>query len=293
VTDSPAIKRFCSVVVPCYNGLPYTRLFVESLRRNTDYPYELIVVDNGSTDATPEYLASLPAARVVRLEENSGVPEALNRGIEAAQGAYVAVCNNDLILTRGWLGTLVAGLEDSPEAGIVCPADNFIVTSVLPHQFPEERGLVGDWRSCPPDPAAVDAIYPGGLEEFAERMRCRFSGISLPHVNGACMVIRRALIDDIGLFDGSLGRAMYEDVDFVLRTLLNPRHNGVCILPAVYIHHFVSRTLDAEGSDIPAMMRRARENFLRKWPPEQRLALRRIHPQCVDVTPSETEQAGS
>lgn len=272
-----------SIVVSCYDGLSYTRLFVESVLRTTDFPYELIFVDNGSTDGTADYLATVPGARVIRNEVNAGLPHALNQGVAAARGDVVAVCNNDLIVTPGWLSLLVGELEGAADAGIVCPADNAIVTAVLPHLFPEEREAVAVWPGCPPDRPAVDDVYGGSLDAFSLAMRRKYAGRRFPHANGACMLIRRELIADIGPFDESLGVVMYEDVDYFLRTLLNPRFNAVYLCPSAFVHHFCSRTVSA--FDVQGLLRQARENFLRKWPAEQRAALRRLHPQCADVIP--------
>lgn len=279
--SSENTQGFCSVVVACYNGLPYTRLFVESVQRNTDLPFELIVVDNGSTDETPAYLAAIPGARVIRNEENAPVARAFNQGIAAARGDYVAVCSNDVVVTPGWLRVLVGELERAPDAGIVCTADNYIVTAALPHLFPEEGGAVAGWRGCPPDRAAVDALYGGSLDAFALAMRGKYAGVRYPNANAACMVIRREVIEDIGLMDDSFGPAMYEDVDYFLRTLLNPRFNRVYLCPAAYTHHFVHGTLRA--FDIPGLLQGSRENFLRKWPAEKRQALRWFYPQCADL----------
>lgn len=272
-----------SVVVATHDNLPYLRLFLDSLWRSTALPAEVIVVDNGSRDGTPAFLAeeARPALRVLRGEVNEPVPRAWNRGLAAARGRYLAVCNDDLVLTPGWLEHLVAALEADPEAGVVCPVESYNLTQILRDRLPDEAAAVAGWNVCPPERAAVDALYGGSLERFARAFRERHRNLRLPHPTGACMVMRRELLADIGPFDESLGFCFYEDVDLFLRALLHPRWHRVYAI-GVYVHHFGARTTGR--MDVPALLEQARVAFLRKWPAEQRRLLRRFHPQCREVS---------
>jgi glycosyltransferase involved in cell wall biosynthesis len=108
-----------SIVVLTYNNLHLTRLCIESLYRSTVWPnWELIVVDNASTDGTREYLQEVARCRDnVRIflnERNEGFARGNNRGIQAATGEYIVLLNNDTIVTRGWLGRLVRHVERDP-----------------------------------------------------------------------------------------------------------------------------------------------------------------------------------
>ncbi len=76
-----------SIIIVTFNELEYTRQCVESIRRLTDEPYELIFVDNASTDGTVQYLESQPDAKVIRNSDNRGFPAAVNQGIAAAPEA--------------------------------------------------------------------------------------------------------------------------------------------------------------------------------------------------------------
>ncbi len=283
----------CSVVMATHDNLPCLRLCLDSLRRCTGVPAELIVVDNGSRDGTAGFLAELagrpglgggPApleVRVLRNEANQPVPRAWNQGLAAARGRFLAVCNDDLVLTLGWLEALVEALEGDLEAGIVCPVETYNLTQVLRDRFAAEAAAVDGWNVCPPERAAVDALYGGSLDRFALSFRERYGGVRLPHPTGACMVLRRELVEDVGPFDEGLGWCFYEDVDYFLRTLLNRRYNRVYAV-GVYVHHFAARTTGR--LDVPDLLARARAAFLRKWPPEARRLLARFHPQCQEVS---------
>jgi len=110
-----------SVIVVTYNNLEYTRLCLESLFAKTAYPnYELIVVDNGSTDGTKEYLSELGRSRldvkIILNDRNLGFSGANNLGIRAAKGDFLVFLNNDTVLTRGLIGGLVRYLKN-PKSG--------------------------------------------------------------------------------------------------------------------------------------------------------------------------------
>jgi GT2 family glycosyltransferase len=109
-----------TAIVLSYNGRGLLEVVLPSLAAQTRPAQELIVVDDGSSDGTPEWLASAwPDVRVVRLHTNVGVTAALNRGVEAAEGEYLALLNNDLELEPEWLSEMAAGLTRHPDAASV------------------------------------------------------------------------------------------------------------------------------------------------------------------------------
>ncbi|MGS5021999.1 glycosyltransferase family 2 protein [Paenibacillus sp. JJ1683] len=116
-----------SVVLVAYNNLNYTRDCVESILMNTDnVEFELILVDNGSTDGTKEYFDSIPGAKVIHLKYNLHVVKGFNIGLMAAEGKYSAAVCNDFIFTPNWLKNLMICIESDPEIGYVSPGATFI-----------------------------------------------------------------------------------------------------------------------------------------------------------------------
>src|SRR4029077_3934701 len=90
-----------SVVVLTWNNLLYSQQFVDSVRRNTDVPYELVIVDNGSEWEAANY-ARAAADRVVLNDANLGFARGMNQGLKVASGRFVAFCNNDTLVPEGW-----------------------------------------------------------------------------------------------------------------------------------------------------------------------------------------------
>jgi GT2 family glycosyltransferase len=118
---APSANPELSVVVPAWDNLRYTQGFVESVRRHTDVPYELIIVDNGSHWEAAHY-ARAAADHVVLNDTNLGFARGMNQGLAAAKAPFVAFCNNDTVLPEGWASSLLDTARRHPRAGIVVPA---------------------------------------------------------------------------------------------------------------------------------------------------------------------------
>ena len=133
-----------SILIVTHNQLEFTRLCIDSIREHTSEPYELIAVDNGSSDGTCEYLQELGSqlqdrdqARdslkpspvgmtIVANAQNRGFPAAVNQGIEAATGEYILLLNNDTVVTAGWLSALLRAITSDDEIVMAGPVSNFV-----------------------------------------------------------------------------------------------------------------------------------------------------------------------
>src|ERR1017187_2166932 len=107
------VRGLASVIIPCWNQLEFTRKCIAALFRQTGPNWELIVVNNGSTDGTGNYLAGVQDASPVPVTlianaTNRGFPAAINQGLQYARGEYRVLLNNDVVVTEGWLDQLVA-----------------------------------------------------------------------------------------------------------------------------------------------------------------------------------------
>jgi GT2 family glycosyltransferase len=109
-----------SVVIPNWNGAHHLPTCVNALRAQTYPAVEVIVADNASTDGSRELLAGqYPEVRLVALPENRGFTGACNAGMEAANGEFVALLNNDTEADPGWIAAVVDMFNRHPEAGLV------------------------------------------------------------------------------------------------------------------------------------------------------------------------------
>ena len=112
-----------SMVLPVHNGAAYLPAAIESVLTQSFHDFELICVDDGSSDESPRilarYAANDPRIRIITLSPNVGLPAALNRGFAAARGAYHSWTSDDNMLDPAMLETLVAALDAHPDIGVV------------------------------------------------------------------------------------------------------------------------------------------------------------------------------
>lgn len=243
-----------SIVILTHNQLPLTRACFDSIRLLTDEPYELVLVDNGSTDGTPDYLRALAASdervSVVLNAENHGFPAGCNQGIKAARGEQVLLLNNDTVVTTGWLGRLLRALHSSPSVGLVGPCSNRVSgEQQIPVTYSEGDlsgldGFAWDWgRRHDAQTEATDRLI------------------------GFCLFIKRAVIEAVGLLDEEFGIGNFEDDDYCRRAA----QAGFQILIArdAFIHHVGGATFAASGVDYDLLMQRNARRFRTKWGEER------------------------
>jgi len=236
-----------SIIIPAHNQLDYCRQCVESIRANTQYPYKLILVDNGSTDGAGQYFDSIPDAVVVHSDTNLGFPAGVNLGLAHATG-HVLFLNSDTIVPAGWLDRLVVALESAPRIGIVGPMSNHVSG---PQLIPNLIIASVD---------RINEVASARVEEFKARL------LDVERVVGFCMLIRDVAFAAVGLLDESFGIGNFEDDDYCLRV----RKAGyrVCIAEDCFVFHYGSRTFSALGFDNLAFNELISKNeatFNQKW----------------------------
>jgi len=189
------------------NGLPYLKSCLASLYKNTDYSFNVIVVDNVSTDRSQEWLTEF-AKKVnnctvhFNKKPDSGFSEGNNIGLRYAKNKYVMLLNNDtLIIQQGWLWTLISELETDETVGLVGPK------LLYPNDLIQHAGVNFGYQP------ETHHIAPFHLGRFARR-DSKFFNVrrEVPAVTGACQLTRRELLKD-GL-DETYKKGGYEDMDF-------------------------------------------------------------------------------
>ena len=184
-----------SAVVVTYNALPWVEQCLGSVQE-----VETVVVDNGSTDGTVDVVRELfPGATVVE-QPNRGLAAGWNAGMAVASGRYFLILNADAWLTEGSLRRLVAFADSRPEAAIVGPrllnTDGTLQRSV--RAFPTLWRLATEYlflRKLAPGSRALNAFYAGGFAHDEVR--------EADFVMGACMLVRREAVEQVGPLDES------------------------------------------------------------------------------------------
>ena len=233
-------EKMISIIVPCLNHYQVTKRCIESIAHHTRNKYELIIVDDGSSDETQEELSKIYPVGYgtiqIRHNTNLGFSKSVNDGINAAKGKLIAVFNNDMIVSKDWLKPLIAALDTDKMLGMIsstliepdmCNADEFI-----------------DYIAKLPKPDKP-------IEYWSK---------------GGPWLFRAEVLKDIGAFDENFLHTTYEDWDYLIRMALKGYKHGKALDSFVY--HFSRLTQKGElkkragAVDYQAINK---EYFYKKW----------------------------
>ena len=242
-TDSVTV----SIVIPVFNQAAHTHRCLVSLLEHTEGAFEVIVVDNASTDATASMLASVQGIRVIVNTKNLGFVLACNQGAAKASGDFIVFLNNDTEVTSGWLQALLLPFEDH-DVGIVG------AKLVYPDGRLQEAGNM-IWQD--------GSGWNYGRGDDPERPEYNFIR-EVDYCSGACLAIPRTIWDTVGGFDERYVPAYYEDTDLCFAV----REHGYKVVyqPFARVTHYEGMTA---GTDVTTGYKRFqninRKKFIDKW----------------------------
>ena len=244
-----------SIIILTFNNLDLNRLCLESLYLRTEWPnFEVIVLDNASSDGTPEYLKKaeeeFPNLRVILNDTNLGFARANNMGLKQASGEFLVLLNNDTVLTRGWLSSLIRHLYRDPDIGLIGPVTNEI----------------GNEAKVPVGYAQLEDM-PQWAASYVRQNDNRL--FNIPMLAMFCVALRREVLKRVGLLDEDFEIGMFEDDDYAHRV----RQNGYKVVCACdsFVHHFGQASFKMLSSkkylEIFEKNRRTYENKWGLWQP--------------------------
>jgi hypothetical protein len=232
---SPSPPPLVSIIIPHQAGAEILLDCLEALEHDTSHANtEVILVDNGSSDGSVQAAkARFPKIQVIRLETNQGYAGGCNQGIRASRGDYVVLLNDDTKVALGCIGGLVAAAEADPTIGACQPK---IRSLRDPTQF-EYSGAAGGLMDI--------YAYPfsrGRLMGHVEEDHGQYDDpIEIFWASGVCMLIRRAALEQAGLFDETFFAYM-EEIDLCWRIHLQGLR--IVYVPTAVVYHIGGYSLD-------------------------------------------------
>ncbi len=235
-----------SIILLTYNHLELTKDCIESIRKYTKKgTYEIIVVDNASTDGTKDYLQKQKDLKVIYNEENRGFPTGCNQGIQiSSKKNDLLLLNNDTIVTTNWLLNLKTCLYSDSSIGAVGAVSNHNENN-----------------------SGVSFTY----NDFNEmQKKAKENNISNPEkweekafLIGFCLLIKREVIEKIGLLDENYTPGYIEDNDLSLRIIKSGYRLMLC--HDAFIHHYLGSSFRKDLNKFYPILYKNRDYFYKKW----------------------------
>ncbi len=238
-----------SIIIPVFNQLHFTQACLASLQQHQGAErFEVIVVDDCSTDATPEAVSQLPGVIYLRNEINSGFIASCNCGAEKARGKYLVFLNNDTLVRAGWLKALFDTFAEEPGAGIVG------AKLVYPDgRLQEAGGII--WQDA----------SGWNYGKFDDPKKPEYNYLrEVDYCSAAALMIPKALFENVRGFDSRYAPGYYEDTDLAFKV----SQSGYKVLyqPLSEVIHYEGAT---GGTDLLAGTKKYqdinRSNFAKAW----------------------------
>ena len=236
------------IIIPVYNNLIYTKMFLDSLQKQSFKDFNLIIIDNASEDETPNFLAELQFPfpfRIISNEKNLWYVKAVNQGISLSKAPFIYLGNNDTILPTNLLENLMAH------------GQSYWILSVL-------TNALNKWNE---NPLLIDYDWDAELKQinlFSQKLQNNpLSILSVDFVFWHCMFIDRKVIEIIWCLDERFWIGNYDDQDFCKRAKLAWFQVG--LLQNEFIYHFCHATFQSLWINVNDLLDRNFTLFQWKW----------------------------
>jgi len=237
-----------SIITSVHNQLDMNKLFYETLKKNTSLPFELIVIDNNSTDGSREFFRD-KADKFIANKENYSYPHCQNQGIAIAKFDYLAFFNNDILVSKEWDKKILQIMNDQSIEVISCATSDHLENKIV------QRKLYKKWKRIKYLLRAIFGtdtttlkwmvkLMYGDFDKFCAARYEAFQDSVIEGFSGSCILIEKSAFEKIGIWDE---RLQFADFDLFFRTKersiqyhdIKPMQLAL----GVYIHHFQRLTL--------------------------------------------------
>jgi GT2 family glycosyltransferase len=241
-----------SIITSVHNQLNMNKLFYETLKENTSLPFELIIIDNNSTDGSRQFFKEI-ADVLITNDANYSYPHCQNQGIALAKYDYLAFFNNDIIVSENWDKKILQIMTDKGIEVISFATNDHLENKMV------QRKLYKKWKKVKYVLRAVFGtdigtlkwmiyLMYGDFNTFCSGRYEKFKDSVIEGFSGSCILIKKTAFEKIGIWDERLQVA---DFDLFFRTKERSiQYNDIKPIQlalGVYIHHFQRLTIRSKN----------------------------------------------
>lgn len=262
------MKEPIDIIIKSWNAVEYTQLCIESIKKNTDHPYRIFIIDDGSSQETLKILRKLKDIILIENGENKGASHTAQKGFESTTSEKFILMDSDVVVPKGWLTSLLS--YDDPTIGIISP-----VRYSHKYRYPEsEISSRTVWenvrkKEISPEKALDEYLGGSSLADFSKLLigynKIEDSEVICPpgFVSSSCILVNRACVKKAGGLTLSEFISYGEDVDLCWRMGLA----GFKIIRSAktYVHHFEHSSVISNKADYNTMMIISNKKLFEKW----------------------------
>lgn len=245
MTDNLIKNHGTSIIILSYNNLNYTKQCLESIRKYThNENYEIIVIDNNSNEETKNWLKTQYDIKLQLNTYNRGFPGGCNDGIKLANPLNdILLLNNDIVVTYNWLTNLKIALYSNDNIGAVSPVTN----------------SSSYWQSIPTTYKTLNE-----MQEFAYKINIsdKTKWEERIMLVGYSMLIKKEVLDKVGLLDEIYFPGNFEDDDYCFR-IINAEYK-LLLCHDTFVHHYGSASFSTDSS-YNEILQKNKRKFEEKW----------------------------
>ncbi|MCV2401426.1 glycosyltransferase [Marinomonas sp. C2222] len=236
-----------SIITAIHNQIGMNKIFLEYLKKNTKSEFELIIIDNKSTDESADFFEK-HGATVIRNDGNYSYPYSQNQGIKASSGEYMCFLNNDIIVGKHWDETLIQSMESNGlEVATSCGVERIedeVQSKKLKRRWKKIKNTLSIFGTHEKNLRRMHKIMYKNWDRFTDERRNKFQGKVIEGFVGNTVVIKRSALDKIGLWDERIQGA---DFDLSMRVKKRSIEHGdikpIHIALDAFNHHYIRLTI--------------------------------------------------
>lgn len=234
-----------SIIIPSFNEVEWVKNCIDGIMDHTDLAYEIIVIDNGSSDGIENYLKQLDGqVRYRILSQNAGFTGAANRGFMMAKGMTILLLSSRVCPTENWLENMLICLNSDRDIGMVGPVSNMLIGNQHMELHYEDMEELHEH-------ASMNNVSSPSAWQHTERLSTK------------CLLFRRELLEQIGYLDEGCQEAPFEEEDYCLRVRLQG-YSLVCAKDA-FVHMPLIEEEIEHNDPKDAAIKASKMYYMNKW----------------------------